>query len=263
MRRNASASRVALALLSASRGRALSAPVLVGAAEVLGVSGNAMRVALSRLAAQGAVVTRQRGRYTLSPERLPAVAHVRTFRTGFAERVAWRGGFLGVLTADLSRRSATLVARREQALELSGFRPFAHGLWVRPDNLAGGRAGVAAHLARLGLDDGAEVLEVRLDAAQAKRAERRFDVAGDAARAAALTERVRRFITTMDTRPVRAVAAQSFWLGDEVLRFLARDPLLPEGLADPAPRRALAEAMATLDERAFTIWQSMLEELER
>jgi hypothetical protein len=55
---------------------------------------------------------------------------------------------------------------------------------------------------------------------------------------------------------------RSFWLGDEVLRFLARDPLLPESMADPEPRRALAEAMSTLDEQGFALWSSMLEELE-
>jgi hypothetical protein len=33
-------------------------------------------------------------------------------------------------------------------------------------------------------------------------------------------------------------------------------------MADPEPRRALAEAMSTLDEQGFALWSSMLEELE-
>lgn len=258
-----SANRIALALLGAARGRSLSAPVFVGAADILGVSGNAMRVALSRLSARGDLVTEERGRYALAPSRLGAVAHVRTYRTGFAARVSWTGGFLGVLTADLPRRNAALVNRRQRALELSGFREFRHGLWVRPDNLEGGRVALAGHLARLGLDDAADVIEVRFDAAQLKRVEKAWAVGSDATRANALTTRVQRLIATMSKRPLRTVAAQSFWLGDEVLRFLARDPLLPASIADPEPRRRLATAMGTLDERGYATWQSLLEELGR
>jgi phenylacetic acid degradation operon negative regulatory protein len=262
MKRPTSATRIALALLGASRGRALSATVLVGAADLLGVSGNAMRVALSRLAASGDVVLEERGSYALSPARLGAVARVRTFRTGFASRLAWQGRFLGVLTADLPRRNAALVARRERALDLAGFRHFAHGLWARPDNLEGGRAVVSAHLVRLGLEDDAEVLEVTLDGAQVKRLERAWNVAVDATRATALRERIEKFIASVPGKALRKVAAESFWLGDEVLRFLARDALLPETMADPAPRRELAEAMRTLDERGHAVWQALLQELE-
>jgi phenylacetic acid degradation operon negative regulatory protein len=256
-----SANRVALALISAARGRALSSQAFVDAGDILGLSGNAMRVALSRLSTRGDLVMEGRGRYALAPSRRGAVAHVRTFRTGFAPRTSWKGGFLGVLTAELPKRNAALVTRRQRALELSGFREFRHGLWVRPDNLEGGRVAVAAHLARLGLDDDAEVVEVRFDVTQLERVERAWAVSVDARRANALTAKVQRLIDTLQTRPLRAVAAQSFWLGDEVLRFLARDPLLPATLADPEPRRRLAEAMSTLDERGYATWRTLLKEL--
>lgn len=263
MARPTSANRIALALLGAARGRSLSAPMFVGAGEILGVSGNAMRVALSRLSTSGDLVTEERGRYALAPSRRGAVAHVRTYRTGFAARVSWSGGFIGVLTAELPRKNAALVNRRQRALELSGFREFRHGLWVRPDNLEGGRAAIAAHLARLGLDDAAEVIEVRFDASQLKQVEKAWAVSADATRANALTTRVQRLVASMAKRPIHTVAAQSFWLGDEVLRFLARDPLLPASIADPEPRRRLADAMSTLDERGYATWQSLLEELGR
>lgn len=263
MRPSAPAQTIALAFLGAARGRALSAPTLLAGAELLGVSGNATRLALSRLKARGDVLLAGRGRYVLSPLRRNAVAHVRSFKTGFAERVRWKGGFLGVLTADLPRRNAAQVSRTERALSLSGFRAFRHGMWVRPDNLAGGRVVVSAHLSRLGLDEGAETIELHLDATQLKALERSWDLAGDEAHARALTERVHRFLGGSGKLSRRAAAAECFWLGDEVLRFLARDPLLPETMADPEPRKRLAEAMATLDEQGFALWSSILEELER
>jgi phenylacetic acid degradation operon negative regulatory protein len=167
-----------------------------------------------------------------------------------------------VLTAGLSRGSSAAVARRERALDLSGFREFRHGLWLRPDNLAGGRVVVATHLRLLGLDEAADTLEVRLDGAQVAELEPGWNVAGDHARARALTERIHRFLARGQRQSRRARAAESYWLGDEVLRFLARDPLLPRSMADPEPRARLAEAMAALDEQGFALWSTILEELE-
>jgi phenylacetic acid degradation operon negative regulatory protein len=258
----ASAQQVALAFLGASRGRALSAPTLVAGADILGVSGNATRLALSRLRAKGEIQLVSRGKYALSAMRQNAIAHVRTFKSGFAARVPWKGGFLGALTADLPRGNSAMVARRERALDLSGFREFRHGLWVRPDNLAGGRVVVATHLRRLGLDEGADTVELELDAGQVAALEPKWNVAEDQARASALADRVHRFLARGTKLSRRVAAAESFWLGDEVLRFLARDPLLPESMADPEPRARLAEAMATLDEQGFALWKSILEELE-
>lgn len=255
--------RVTLALLGASRGRSLSVPALVGCGELLGVSSNATRVALSRLASSGDVVAEDRGHYALSDARLRAFSHVRTFRSGFAARVPWRGGFLGVLTADLPRRNAALVRRREQALALVGMRAHRHGLHVRPDNLEGGRVVVAAHLLRLGLDDEAMVIGVTLDTAQLREVERRYDVRADAARATGLETKVRKLLAGRSRRPKRELAVACFFLGDEVLRFLARDPLLPESMADPAPRSALAEAMSTLDEEGHALWRGLMDEMER
>lgn len=262
MTRTASAQQVALGFLGAARGRALSAKALVAGGEVLGVSGNATRLALSRLSARGDIVSERRGAYLLSPSRRSAVAHVRAFKTGFATRTAWRGGFVGVLTSDLSRKHASDITRRERALNLSGFRAFLHGLWLRPDNLAGGKVLIEAHLRRLGLDEGATVVEVQLDGAQLKTLERAWHVAADEKKARELTARVTRFLKSLRTTAPKDAAVEAFWLGDEVLRFLARDPLLPESMADPEPRRALAEAMATLDEQGFALWATLLEELE-
>ena len=117
---------IALALLGASRGHPLTTPMFIAAAEVLSLSANAMRIALSRLTARGAIVTRKRGSYALSNERVQAFAHVRRYRSGFATRVPWRGQYFGVLTADLPRRDATLLRRRLNALDLAGFRALPH-----------------------------------------------------------------------------------------------------------------------------------------
>lgn len=255
-----SAMRIALALLGAARDEPLTTPMLIGAADVLRLSPNSMRIALSRLTARGDVITPERGVYALSKSRREAFAHVRRYRTAFTQRIAWQGAFFGVLTADLPRRNATLVRRRAHALDLVGFRPLAHGLFIRPDNLE--RDSVTAQLRQLGLDATAEVIGVTLDDRQREKAQRAWPVKADEQRAIALARKVRALLPQMNRRPARELAAQSFWLGDEVLRFLARDPLLPEQWADPAPRRTLAELMSELDERGQQVWRSLMENLE-
>ena len=255
--------RIALSLLAGVRGEALSAPALVGAAELLGVSANAMRIALSRLVASGDLTSQARGMYALSPERLAAIAHVHHYRTGFAPRVRWQGGYCGVLAGHLSRSQPARVRRRESALALTGFREYRPGFFVRPDNLEGGRTVLAEHLARLGLDDDAELVSLALDPEQARRLVRLYDVDADAARAVSLCAEVDALLATMDQRAPRKLAAETFWLGDEVLRFLARDPLLPEGLGHPAPRRALADAMSRLDQSAYALWRTIIAQFEQ
>lgn len=236
--------------------------MLIGAADVLRLSPNSMRIALSRLTSRGDVVTRARGVYALSTSRRESFEHVRRYRTASNQRITWRGDFLGVLTADLPRRNATLVRRRTAALDLVGFRPLAHGLFVRPDNLAGGRDGVTTRLRKLGLDGAADVIGVTLDEPQRKKAQRAWPVQADHKRAVTLAQKIRALLPQMNRRPPRQLAATSFWLGDEVLRFLARDPLLPEEWADPQPRRTLAQLMSELDERGQQVWRSLMEDLE-
>ena len=120
----------------------------------------------------------------------------------------------------------------------------------------------AAHLARLGLDEGADVVGLTLDATQVRTIEKLYDVHDDTARAFALEAKVRALLARMGGKTKHRDAKESFFLGDEVLRFLARDPLLPESMADETPRRALADAMTTLDERGHEVWNAVLGELE-
>lgn len=254
--------RIALALLGASQGHPLTTPMFIAAAEVLSLSPNAMRIALSRLTARGDLIARRRGTYALSPERARAFAHVRRYRTGFATRVSWRGAFLGVLTADLPRRNATVLRRRLNALDLAGFRPLRHGLFARPDNLEGGRGAMQEHLSKLGLDPGAELVGLTLDAPQTTTLKRAYRIEADARRCRALAKKTEALLPLMRRRPPRQVAAPSFFLGDEVLRYLARDPLLPEQWASPGPRTQLAALMSRLDEHGLAVWRSLLEELE-
>lgn len=257
-RTKASATRIALTVLTAARGHALSAAQILAAGELLDCSPNAMRVALSRLLSDGSIAQHERGQYLLGGTVADVGAHVRAWRTGFAKQVAWKGRFVAVLVHALPRRDRTSARRRDRALALAGFRAWKHGVVLRPDNLAGGRAAVASHLAKLGLDEDAPVVGLELDDARTNEVFGLWNVAEDQARAVALEADVSAFVAKMDKRPPAKVAAESFWLGDDVVRFLARDPLLPEHVSDPGPRKALAKAMNVLDERGVAIWWDIL-----
>ncbi len=102
-----------------------------------------------------------------------------------------------------------------------------------------------------------------LDDHQSAGLRRHYRAEVDARRCRTLAKKVEVLLPLMRRRPPRQVAAPSFFLGDEVLRALARDPLLPEQWASPAPRKQLAELMGRLDAHGLAVWRSLLHDLER
>ena len=129
-------------------GRA-SAPVraLVAAARLFGIAENSLRVALARLRAEGLVESDARGSYRLGPATRAVSQEVRSWRHLEQKLRPWQGAWVAVHTARLARGSALERRRRARALRLLGFRPFAAGLELRPDNRVGGVRGTRERLA--------------------------------------------------------------------------------------------------------------------
>ena len=144
-------------LLSAVGGQPISVRALVRAAEVFGISENNLRVALARLLASGKVERNERGSYGISPEARPVQSHVAGWAEIERRMVRWEGGFIGVHTAGLEAGRRGSAKRRARALWFLGLRELVGGLWVRPDNLRDGAAGVRAALSVLGFEAAAPV----------------------------------------------------------------------------------------------------------
>jgi phenylacetic acid degradation operon negative regulatory protein len=246
-----------LDLLSTLRRGAMPVRALVESAALFEIAEGSVRVALTRLVAEGLVERDERGQYRLGRAAEPVRSHVAAWRDLDAQLQPWSGAWIGAI--ETRPKSRPEQRRSARALDLLGFRPLARGLAVRPGNLAGGVARVRDELAALGLAPGSTVFELReLDPVSDARARTLWD--GDALVAQyrkhrraieASTRRLR------DRAPERAMV-ESFRVGGAALRTLARDPLLPEPIVPARERTLLVLAMRDYDALGRASWSPFL-----
>jgi phenylacetic acid degradation operon negative regulatory protein len=246
-------------LLRAADSGCLTAAEAVAAGELFGISGNATRVALARLAAAGLVDATTRGTYRLGPAGIALDKEVSSWRDAEQRVVPWSGRWIAVLTAGLPRTDRAAWRTRERALSLLGLREFDAGLFVRPDNLAGGVESVRLRLGALGV--GAETPVFSADQFDFKReqlARTLWDVDELTRFYRDGREQLQKWLKRSSRLSQGEVAKESFLLGDNAIRKLVFDPLLPEPLIDVALRRRYREAVIEFDQAGHTIWSNFL-----
>ena len=249
---------IVLDLLSTMKAGALPVRALVAAAALFGISENSLRVALARLRASGMVASDEPGLYRLGTSAEAVNRLATSWRSLDRTLRPWHGAWVAVAGGDGPRTSD----RSGRALAFLGFRDLRRDLAVRPDNLAGGVAGVRDRLVELSLDPSADVFGMRdLAPATAKRAAALWDVA-------AIRQGYRRTIADLE-RSERALAdlpreqamAESFLLGGRAIRQLVLDPRLPDALVPAAERRALIDTLLRYDRTGRARWASFLREM--
>jgi phenylacetic acid degradation operon negative regulatory protein len=252
-----SARSLLLDLLATVRRGSVPVRALLEAGALFGLAGGAVRVALARLLAEGAVERDERGRYRLAASALGE--RVRSWRDLERRVRRWSGGWVGVHTGALRGGSPRRRRERARALRLCGFRALAPGLELRPDNRAGGVAALREELRALGLEREAPVFGVaELGPEQERRARSLWDVralaAGYRATRAALEASARR----LPGLPTERARVESFELGGAAIRQLLLDPLLPDPIAPEGERRALVECMRRYDALGRRVWRGWL-----
>jgi phenylacetic acid degradation operon negative regulatory protein len=207
---------VILSVLLGSHPPELAVRTLVRTVGLFGISDGTARVALSRLAADGEVIS-DGGVYRLSERHLARQrAQDAAVRPG--TRPSWDGAW-ELLTGPPSTPSpveSVAVARR-----MARFGP---GVWVRPDNLT---------LPFADLPPGAVVWVGRPAAGSIEAADRLWDLAGWAGRADDL----------MTSLEAAATPAERLGIAAAMVRHMRDDPLLPPALLPPSwPGAALRRA---------------------
>ena len=249
-----------LDLLSTLRRGAMPVRALVAAAALFGIAEGSVRVALTRLLGAGLVERDDRGLYRLGQAAAPVQRRVAAWRELDAQLLPWSGGWIGVFAGRAATpRSRASQRRGERALRLSGFRPLARGLALRPDNLAGGVTRVREELAALGLAPGSVVCEVReLDPVSEARARKLWDADDLVANYRRHRQHLEVSARRLRTRSAEFAMVESFRMGGAALRLLAHDPLLPEPIVSAAERAALVDAMRDYDAIGRASWSGFL-----
>ncbi len=243
-----------LDLLRVARPASVPVQALVGVGKLFGLTGNALRVALTRLSARGLVESDERGSYRLAPSSDPVSEHVEAWRLGEARTTLWDGEWLA---ASLPRGGGRTARRHSvRALGMLGFAEGLDGLHVRPDNLRGGVARVREQLGALGLEDRSELFTARgFDAALVERWTRKLWPLARLERSYATTlgalERSARRVIGL---PLERAVVETFRVGGNAIRVLATDPLLPDAILRSHKRRALTHAMLAYDRLGREVW---------
>jgi phenylacetic acid degradation operon negative regulatory protein len=171
----------------------------------------------------------------------------------------WDGGWVAVLTGGLGKTDRAAMRARSRALALVGLCELERDLFIRPDNFAGGVAATRDRLQALGLPAEAPVFLAReFDAARESRAQRLWNIRALERGYREGRQKLEKSLAHFDQMGMEAAARESFLLGDQAIRQLVFDPMLPEPLATVGERRAFADVMRRYDKAGKEIWKRFL-----
>jgi phenylacetic acid degradation operon negative regulatory protein len=243
-----------LDLLRVAQPRPIPVRAFVSIGDLFGLTGNAVRVAITRLVVAGLIEADHPGSYRLAPGTSPLTSHVEGWRLGEKRVREWSRAWLAIRLERGTERGSR--QRSLRALELLGFRDD-DGLWVRPDNLADER--VDARLAALGLDGDARFFRAsepddKLDKRwralwKTRELERGYTHA---------LERIQHSTERVAKLDSGAAAVETFLVGGGAIRILATDPLLPAELVNTHARKKLHEAMLHYDAIGRSVWGQLI-----
>jgi phenylacetic acid degradation operon negative regulatory protein len=250
-----SARSLSLGFLSAVQ-RPMRVADLVRRAEVMGLDGAALRVALGRLCREGLVQQVERGLYAIGPGGEALDRRARSWAAAEERVTAWTGRWLIVLVDHLGRSDRRRLRERERALMLYGLARTPSGAWVRPDNLADPLPQLAMQLHAIGLDPDATIIgdASSIDDQQWRGLwPRKAIEAGYRHWIAEMSASTAR----LPAMPVEEAARETLLLGQSVIRAINRDPLLPSALIDTGLRAAMIDAMRGYDAVGKAVWDKI------
>jgi phenylacetic acid degradation operon negative regulatory protein len=237
---------------------------LVRLAAELGVTGNALRSALSRMTREGWLAARRNGgppRYRLS-SRGRELIEEGTRRIYGHHRAAWDGRWL-LVSYSLPEPRRGQRDRLRQGLSFLGLGSLGNGLFVTPHDL---RPQVRDLIGRCGVEADVTIhhgtLEWPADPAQV--VARAWDLDRLAARYAEFLERTGRDLAEAAGLDDRDAFCRRFLLTHEFRRFPFSDPdlpdaLLPSGWVGSAARAAFLECNARLRQPAERFYSAVAE----
>jgi phenylacetic acid degradation operon negative regulatory protein len=250
---------VILKLLLAAEGNEMSAREAVAACALFGIGENSARVALVRLASAQMIEARARGTYRLGPKATRLASEVATWRRAEERVRIWRGDWLAAHTGAMKRADRTALRARQRAFDLVGVRELERDLYLRPNNLAGGVAAMRDRLKKVDPDFDAPVFTVRdLDSARDRRARRLWNGRALNLAYAAGRRRLQEWLERASTLEPDIAARESYLIGDEAIRRIVFDPMLPDPLVDVTERRAFHETVLRFDRQGHAIWRAFL-----
>lgn len=248
-----------LKLLLVVEGGELDVTSAVRACALFGLSANNTRVALARLQSAELIETVVRGAYRLGQAGRALGEEIGAWRQAETRLREWDGSWVVALTAALGRSDRKALRARERAFGLVGLRELDDGLFIRPDNLVGGVAHTRERLLSLGVENSTAVFQAQqFDPQRDARARLLWD-ASELQKTYSNGQRtLQASMARLAGMPIEDAARESYVLGDQAMRQIVFDPMLPEPLVDSAHRRSFRELVKQYDDVGHQIWRDFL-----
>ena len=235
---------------------------LIAAGGVFGFSENQVRVALSRLVADGLLVQPCRGDYALEGAANRIQLETQRWQKIESRLRRWRGDWCAVLTDNLAAEGSTQFRKQSRALAMRGMQRWRPGLWVRPNNLRGGPTLLGEELLALGLDAirGQCVLtNIDADCEASLASLWNYSQLQDDYRQK--IDRLLAATTRLESPQFPAVLSETVELGGSCIKALLTDPLLPDELANGDSRRQLVSLLKDYDKKGRRQWRHFIQQL--
>lgn len=235
---------------------------LLAAGEVFGLSANQMRVALTRLVADGLLYKAQRGQYALSGAGAALREEIQRWRHLEDQLCEWRGDWCVLITANLALESSTRFRAQNRALRLRGMQRWRPGLWVRPNNIGGGLPALVADVSSLGLDSLAGSFVIcETDSSCRDELIGLWDIEAMRKQYKHSLQRVEDALNRINQADQTAVLKETVVLGGEMIRSLLTDPLLPAAMLGCDTRARLMTMVRDYDAAGRLRWRSFMDKL--
>ncbi|GEA05578.1 hypothetical protein KUL42_03390 [Alteromonas sp. KUL42] len=253
------ARKLLLKLLSSRENIQMNAAAAVRVGALFGISENNIRVTLNRLHSAKLLNVVERGYYQLGPSGKQFADEISQWRFAEQHLVPWQSDWIVVQATMLSKSDKKQQRINDRALKLLGMKALSSGMYIRPNNMRGGAAYVRNKLQNLGLSEKVFVYRATdFDKTTHNSASALW-------RVKSLTASYQQGITSL-TQSLQKIPAlslddatkETFEIGDNALRNLVFDPLLPEPLIDVALRQQYRALVEQYDDVGAGIWNTFL-----
>lgn len=253
-----SAKKIILGLLLARQGEALLVREAVSACALFQITENNVRVALARLASEQMIESHGRGAYALGPAAHATAAEVTSWQQGESRLCAWHGDYICVSSAGSKALRGRPAKRRDWALHMLGMRELERGMWLRPNNLAGGAESLRDRLQSLSaLGSSMVFVASDFDGQRQQCIDKLWDVQQLNSHYKSSREHLLAWLRRSEELDGETAARESYLLGGRAIRDLVFDPWLPDSMIDATARARYVQVVQQFDEAGKQIWQAL------
>ncbi len=249
-----------LSLLEALPGQSTQVKFLVFSGKLFGFTDNTIRVTITRLIREGYIESDVRGCYRISKDYSPLIKSIRGWELGESRLVPWDGSWICCYIPKLPTRS------KEKTVKILNFFSLKEGMpkiWVRPQNLKLEFEEVRSIMIKLGITENATFFSSQKFDKEVSKKWRLFlwpiDHIAEAQDHQA--EKLRQSGQQIHHLPLDQALIETYLVGNEAIRLLHTDPLLPEEMMTKDHRLRLTRAMLKYNEIGKKVWEEKVREM--